>query len=152
MDGSPVWLASISRRSARTGWINGVERWSARVLRRMEEFIDEEILAGVGDADRQRSFRMNVTLCRHRALTPEEVAGLPDSFHDAPAIDIAGGPVEVLWENVPTRPSTQPCESPGRYTMDAARPDLWVPVDCGRCAPCRARAQIETYCPTAIVA
>jgi hypothetical protein len=104
-----------------------------------------ELMEGVGDEARQRLFRMNVTTCLHRAATDAEVATLPESFHTSPAIGLAGGPVEVLWETVPGKPSTKPCEHPTRALVIPDRPDLWVPVDCERCEPCRARAEIPSY-------
>jgi hypothetical protein len=142
MDGQPVWLASVSvlrhgRRIA-TGDLTAPEREMVRGL--LWELAD-----GIGDESRQRLFRMNVTMCLHRAASSSEVAGLPESFNTSPAIRLAGGPVEVLWETVPGKPSTKPCEHPTRAVVVADRPDLWVPVDCERCEPCRARAEVASY-------
>jgi hypothetical protein len=147
MDGQPVWLASVSIIRKVNGII-GTADWPPPLVDRMQRRL-ENVLGGVGDSSQQRSFRMNVTLCRHRALTAEEVAGLPAYFHADPPIDLAGGPVEILWENVPGRASTQPCLSPEHRTMDPYRLDLWIPGDCGECAPCEARAEIESYCGVA---
>lgn len=104
-----------------------------------------ELVDGVGDVSRQRLFRMNVGMCLHRAATGAEVATAPEWFHTSSACGLAGGPVEVLWENVPGRPSTKPCEQPTRVTVIPGRPDLWVPVDCEQCGPCRARAEVPSY-------
>lgn len=146
MEGRPVWLASLSLRD-RFGIIAGTATWSPTRIRKMHAAL-EDVLSGVGDVNAQRLFRMNVTLCLHRALTLDEEAGLSQDFCDATPIDIAGGPVEVLWENVPSRPSTRPCEAPGRQYAIVSRPDLWLPADCGQCEPCRARAGLESYRPT----
>ncbi len=99
-------------------------------------------LDGVGDVTRQRLFRMPITLCLHRVLTDEEVAGLPGG-ECVTAEHLAGGPLEVLWETVPGSLSTKPCERPGRKQLDPFRPDLWLIQECGRCPPCEARARIE---------
>ncbi len=144
MDGSPVWLASAAIMRKATG-ILGTTGWSPRLIGRMERVLDA-VLDGVGDESRERSFRMNVTLCRHRALTAEEVEALPDYFEEDPPLDLAGGPVEILWETEPGRASTRPCVAPEHRTMDPYRLDLWIPDDCGECAPCKARAEIESYC------
>lgn len=99
-------------------------------------------LRGVGDDSKERLFRMNVTLCMHRACTEAEVAGLPAWWHEALS-GMAGGPVEVLWsKNVTDSPSSAPCENPEHVPSMCGRPDLWIPCDCGQCAPCKARAQI----------
>ena len=108
MNGTPVWLCSISRRSTlvrdkpiATGlWTKQTIDESAALLRRL--------LGPVGNPARERLFRMNVTLCLHRALTAEEVAALPSYFHEDPAQDLAGGPIEILSESEPGLPSTMP--------------------------------------------
>lgn len=147
MEGQPVWLASFSQR-----FLNGVIIATgsySRMTREVATEILRGVVDGVGNPHRERLFRMNVTLCLHRALTDEEVKGLPADFHAAEAIHIAGGPVEVLWENVPARASTRPCTSPTRLYLTWSRRDLWIPEDCGRCAPCQARAAISSYRPQA---
>lgn len=141
MDGVPVYLASMSRRHPQTGEIIPTGKWSAS-MRAYGEGVLRRAIGKHGDVRRERLFRMNVTLCRHRALTDAEVAALPAWFHDADAIDIAGGPVEVLWESVPGRPSTQPWRRPNRVVMIPSRPDLWIPEDCGHCDPCLGRANV----------
>lgn len=147
MDGRPVWLASASWRDSR-GQIVATGNWSKSRRLLIEEVLREQVLAGVGDESAERVFRMNVTLCIHRALTEEEEAGLGPAFCDAEAIHIAGGPIEILSETVPNRPSTQPCENPEHKVIDPLRLDLWFPYDCGECEPCRARAKIASYDPT----
>lgn len=145
MEGRPVWLASISRRTP-AGRIIGVDDWAPPVRDRARRAL-EEMLSGIGDESAQRLYRMNVTMCMHRRVTDEEEAALPLSFCDLPALDIAGGPVEILWENVSQRPSTRPCESPRHDVVLPGRPDLWFPGDCGECEPCGARALITSYAP-----
>jgi hypothetical protein len=142
MRGQPVWLASISRHSplsnkkimATVLWTRPVRDASAALLRRL--------VGPAGDATRERLFRMNVTMCLHRALTDEEVDSLPPSFHTDPPTDLAGGPVEVLWESEPGWPSTRPCQRPTRHLLNPREPLLWLPIDCGDCEPCRARAAL----------
>jgi hypothetical protein len=101
-------------------------------------------LSGVGDMDRERLFRMNITLCLHRALTANEKAGLPAGWQNAPG-GLAGGPVEILRSRgIPDDlESAKPCLSPGQRVQFLTRPDLWIPQDCGNCPPCVARAVIE---------
>jgi hypothetical protein len=140
MDGQPVWLASVSR------WISpvmplAVPRWSRAVLDEAEQRLRDALL-GVGNNQRERLFRMNVTLCLHRAATDAEVEQQPGWFHTSKACGLAGGPVEVLWENVPGSASTKPCEHPRKRQLNPGDPLLWLPIDCGRCKPCKARAAI----------
>lgn len=103
------------------------------------------MLEGVGDEKRQRLFRMCVTTCIHRAVTPAEEVSLPESFHSGEAIDIAGGPVEILEESEPGLPSTRPCMNPTMVSLDdmlghAGRiRGAKFAQDCGECEPCRAR-------------
>lgn len=133
MAGQPVWLASLSR------W-NGPEAplltadWSRTQIVQGAQLIDR-ILDGVGDRTRERLFRMNLTLCKHRACTDAEVAGLPPSWQDTKATHLAGGPIEVLWETEEGAPSTRPCEQPVRIPLGRT----WLPDDCGECATCLAR-------------
>lgn len=145
MDGQPVWLASVSvvrnGRRVGTGELDA-DGWN------IARAIVFEAMDGIGDEAQQRLFRMNVTVCLHRAARSDEVATLPERFHTSPAVGIAGGPVEVLWETVPGKPSTKPCHQPGHALVVRGRPDLWVPVDCGDCAPCRARAAVPSYVPS----
>lgn len=127
------------------GAIVTTDRWKPDRLARAQANLDY-LLDGVGDPTRERSFRMMVTLCRHRALTVEEHDALPVEWHDIPAFDIAGGPVEVLWHHgIPELPSTLPCENPTKVPMGAR--GAWFPEDCGTCAPCAAReSQAEGVC------
>jgi hypothetical protein len=141
MNGQPVWLASISLRDA-AGRIRAVPRWTLDE-RLLAEARLRELLEPVGDRARERLFRMNVTLCLHRAATDEEVARQPAWFHTHPAVALAGGPVEVLWENVSGSASTKPCDRPTKIPLDVRDPLLWFPKDCGACPPCRARAAIQ---------
>lgn len=141
MNGQPVWLASISR--WREGSPVAVPRWSEATRLEAEAAL-RATLEGVGDSTRERLFRMNVTLCLHRAATAVEVAGQPDWFHTHPAIGLAGGPVEVLWENTLGADSTKPCRHPRKVQFPGAKdPLLWIPQDCGQCRSCRARATFK---------
>jgi hypothetical protein len=140
-----VWLASVAlhHRSA-SGPIVPTERWVRRTgtINEAHRLI-EQALSGVGDPAREREFRMCVSLCRHRALTEEEAAGLPDWWHDAPAKDVAGGPLEVLWQRgIPRTLSCEPCESPRRRPLPgySRSSGVYIVDECGTCPSCRARA------------
>lgn len=139
MEGRPVWLASISKRNHNgNGDIIPASTWPARLLREGQRIL-QMALAGVGDEARERSFRMCTTLCVHRALSDDEIAALPADWHAMPARDMAGGPVEILYERgTASTPSTRPCENPGRQILGRGtnRQELYIPVDCGACAPC----------------
>lgn len=138
MSGRPVWLASVSVRTAQ-GAIIPTGRWAASTRARAERTL-EALLDGIGDVSREVLFRMNITLCRHRGLTDEEEAGLPGSFHDFRATDTAGCSVETIWRRGVDSPASLPCEDPGREPIgDRPDPDLWLPIPCGACEPCRAR-------------
>ena len=142
MRGSPVWLASISRRAVLADKPLAVGLWSKQTIEESTALL-KRALAGVGDETRERCFRMNITLCLHRALTPAEVNALPDWFHTAPALDLAGGPVEVLWETEEGWETTRPCHAPERMSLWPGDPLLWFPQDCGWCPPCQARRALE---------
>lgn len=137
MDGQPVWLASISRFRP-NGNRSYVPEWSASQRRDAERQL-RQLLNGVGDVTKERLFRMNVTLCLHRAATDAEVAAQPSWFLTAPGCGLAGGPVEVISETVAGSLSTKPCESPSKQVVDQRSPHGWLAVGCGQCAPCRAR-------------
>jgi len=135
-----VWLASIALRDER-GEIIATGDWTPE----MQEYGDMQLrtsgLGGVGDASRQRCFRMNITRCLHRAVTKKELRVAPAWWHESRAVDIAGAPVEVLWSvGLPDTPSARPCANPGHQIINPTRPDLWVPEDCGVCLSCQARA------------
>lgn len=139
MSGRPVWLASGSLRDWQgnlvlTGEMRGRDR-----VRVTDALL--ELLEGIGNPEHERCFRMNATICIHRALSAGEEATLSAEWCALPAIHLAGGPVELLWSRgVQDTPSVRPCKSPGKKWIDRR---TWVPLDCGRCAPCRARADIE---------
>lgn len=98
-----------------------------------------EMVAGVGNTTRERLFRMNVTLCLHRAATDDEVQSQAPWFLTARGNGLAGGPVQVLSETEPGSPSTRPCHNPKRHIIDGRNDHGWIPVDCGSCVPCLAR-------------
>lgn len=111
-----------------------------------------QLLSGRGDERWVRFFRMNLTYCLHRGLSDAEIAMLPSRWHQAPAVHIAGGPVEVFWSRgvAPGVVSCDPCHGPGRRYLSEK---IWLPVDCGACPPCLARAEIErTGQPCAVCA
>lgn len=116
-------------------------------MRHARQLLDQ-VLAGAGNPARERVFRMCITLCMHRAVREDELTQIPAWWHEADAVDIAGGPLEVLESRgVPDLPSAMPCYSPGRHPFTRKRPDLWIPVDCGACPPCIARKAVRTRGP-----
>lgn len=138
MNGQPVWLASISRMRL-NGQTLYVPEWSPSQRRDAERRL-RELVEGVGNSNRERLFRMNVTLCLHRAATDEEVASQAPWFLTAPGCGLAGGPVEVLSETEVGAASTRPCLCPQRYVIEKRSLYGWIPTDCGSCPPCLARA------------
>src|SRR4051812_20264218 len=124
MRGSPVWLASLSRRSPISGKRLSTQVWDARTMDDSIALL-RRILGPAGDASRERIFRMQITLCIHRALSIDEIAALPDWFHTDGGTDLAGGPVEIIWESEEGQLSTRPCERPIRHPLDKTNPLLW---------------------------
>lgn len=138
MRGQPVWLASLTRwqGSPRHSTPRTTGTWTPGEL--ADGFARLRVLLdGVGDPERERGFRMNLTLCIHRATTPDEAARLPPFTPS----HLAGGPVEVVYETEPGKLSTRPCSDPGREVFGGT----WLPVDCGRCATCLARAGVAGH-------
>lgn len=142
MNGVPVYLVSMSRTNVQTMRLMPVGSWNKAWLERGVQLM-RQVVQGLGDPRRERHFRMNATLCLHRALTAQEVAALPAWFHTEPALDSAGGPVEILWENVRGELSTKPCKQPHKELLDPRQPELWLPRDCGVCPSCQARTTVE---------
>lgn len=152
MTGQPVWLGSISRRTPLGGGRLSTQVWSPQTMTESTELL-RRLLGPVGNPARERIIRMQITLCIHRALTDEEVTQLPTYFHEEPPVDLAGGPVEVVWENEQGSLSTRPCEQPRHgYPPGPRHPLIWVPLDCGRCDPCRARAAVDTQMDAMVAA
>lgn len=143
MRGSPVWLASVSRRSliVRNKSIS-TQLWERKTRDDMEANL-LRLLGPAGNPARERLFRMNVTMCLHRALTVAEVQALPAYFHVGEPVDLAGGPIEVLRETEEGWETTKPCHNPIRQALDPRDPLLWIPVDCGDCPPCQARSALR---------
>lgn len=144
MNGQPVWLVSVSmRRQAKNdSKIIPTGEWSKTQFRAAKE-LAHNVLKGIGERQRERAFRMNVTFCIHRALSELEVANLDPSFNKAPG-GLAGGPVEVLWsKGIEHCTASMPCENPAKRVIVADQPELWVPIDCEQCDPCLARKKIE---------
>lgn len=143
MKGQPVWLASASRKNRSTGRALPTTLWSPAQVRAAIDTL-RSVIGPAGNPDRERHFRMPATYCIHRAATDEEVAQLPPWFCEQPALDLAGGPLEILWESEEGNPSTRPCHSPvQREIRGNTSPLLFVPADCGACPPCRARRVID---------
>jgi hypothetical protein len=141
-----VWLASVSLFDKKSKLISS-NAWNARQMRHAQNLIDQA-LEGIGDNTRERRFRMCITLCCHRGVRDDELAAIPQWWHDAEAVDIAGGPLEVLSScGVAEIPSAMPCYNPGKQPIARGRPDLWIPVDCGVCPPCMARKAVRTRGP-----
>jgi hypothetical protein len=128
----------------RAGEIVATEKWSPGMYSYAEKTLRNDVLGGLGDPKRERTFRMCITLCIHRGLGPRELRRLPRWWHEAPARDMAGGPLEIISSRgVPDIASARPCINPVRRPIDPRRPDLYLPMDCERCEPCRARKALE---------
>jgi hypothetical protein len=139
-----VWLASVSLRDRR-GEIIGTAKWGEREWAHAQDVLSNVALAGAGDESRVRMFRMCITACLHRGIRDDELRQIPHWWFDAEAVDIAGGPVEIIYaRGVPDIESAKPCHRPRKQVLDLRRLDLWLPVDCGECSPCRARATVRT--------
>lgn len=140
-----MWLASVSRRG-RDDRIIATTRYTPAMRAQARKYLWAHV-RGVGDHERFRLFRMQVTTCLHVAVNDDDLAKLPASWCEWPGTALAGGPVEVLEEKgIPDMPSTKPCHNPKREPIPHNEYDpgeLWLPIDCGRCPPCRARLEIE---------
>jgi hypothetical protein len=143
MSGRPVWLASLSRRPAGRAEAVSTQLWSKGTMADSIALL-RRVLGPSGNPAYERVFRMQVTLCIHRALSDEELDALPFSFHASEATDLAGGPVEILEQTVDSGPSTKPCHLPTRAPLSRTDPLLWLPIDCHACPPCRARLKLDT--------
>lgn len=120
MDGEPVWLCSVSY--YKHGLIVSTDNWSPKMFKRAARIAREQ-MAGVGSS-KERAFRMNITFCVHRSLSPKEKRSLPDAWKGAPG-GLAGGPVEVLWSRgIEHSMAAMPCEAPSRIVIEPSRPDL----------------------------
>lgn len=151
MSGRPVWLASMARRAA-NGLIIPALKWSPGQRRKAMARLRGE-LAGVGNPSMERCFIMCITMCMHRALSDDEVAALPAEWKRAPALDVAGGPIKILYAKGCTDvPSMLPCEHYLKREIDGTDFEgdpLWIPEECGKCGPCLARdAAHEQACQT----
>jgi hypothetical protein len=110
--------------------------------RRAGERVLDDALRDVGDASRERQFRMPITLCRHRALRAEEVTNLPTWWHKAPALDVAGPPLEIQWsKGIKESLSLQPCRSP-REEPVGGDPLIYYIIPCEACDSCDARRKV----------
>jgi hypothetical protein len=142
MQGWPVWLASISYRD-RSGHLIPASAWGGDRLADAQRWL-MRLLTGLGDPTRERFFRMQITACLHRAISQREYDRLPEWWHTCELRDLAGGPVEVFWHRgIPDAPSTRPCANPGREVIDPRDDRLWLPIDCGSCESCQARATVR---------
>jgi hypothetical protein len=141
MDGQPVWLASMSYRNKSGQFIN-TAKWkdSMRILNKRQKpsAVLQDIIGPLGDESKERCFRMNMTMCLHRAATDEEVKSLPKTWQQQ-LPGLAGGPIEILWSTVPISDSARPCHAPTPLVAIKNRPDLFIPQDCHQCLPCKAR-------------
>jgi hypothetical protein len=142
MGGRPVWVASVSFREG-AELIVPTTRWPVERQRQARRYLEAHV-RGVGMSKRYRLYRMQVTLCLELAVTDEERAQLPPAEDWQPIL--AGGPCVLLESRgVPDIPSTNPCKNPTKEPIEgmAYDPELWVPIDCGRCSTCRARLKLE---------
>ena len=147
MHGRPVWLASVSLRTPNgivpnTLWTESQKAHARKLL--------AAALKGVGDPEVWRLFRMQITYCLHKAVSDHELELVTVQWRDMPGTALAGGPVEILDSaGCSPSPSVLPCENPTCIPLHKLvggppqHPDAWFPEDCGQCAPCLARAEIE---------
>lgn len=139
-----MWLASVSLRDKR-GDIIGTAKWTPRQWRYAEDTLKNYALRGAGDENRERMFRMCITLCLHRGIRDDELDQIEDWWFDAAAVDLAGGPLEIIYaKGVPDIESAKPCHHPRKQLIDLSRLDLYLPRDCGVCPPCIARTNAQT--------
>ncbi len=133
----PVWACSYSCR--RGLQVLATEDYTTQERDEAERQMDKA-MRRVGDKTRQRCFRTGMVFFIERALNDLEIARLPKDWPHvltvAPSI-----PLEVLWSTVEECPSHQPCASPG-WTEHPEEPKLMIPVGCGVCSSCAARAQV----------
>ena len=101
-----------------------------------------------GDPARERMFQMCSTLCIHRGVRPDEEEGLSAEWKASPP-GMAGGPVRLLYSRGVDNEAGKPCENPGKELMDSRQPELYLPVDCSECGPCRARTRVHQEILTA---
>jgi hypothetical protein len=146
MQGRPVWLASLSLRLRSTGLIRPAELWHKDTLKAAKEVVRRSLLKGIGDVSMERMFRMCMTLCFHRALTREEIEGLPPQFLANKPRDFAGGPLHTYYSRgVPKDlPTLVPCMKPRKTYLDMSL-ENYVVNDCGECRPCMARLALSQY-------
>lgn len=141
-----MWLASLSLRD-KHGKVVGAEYWDDRQLAYAQHLLTDVLLAGVGDPERERMFRMCITLCLHRGVRADELAQIPEWWHTAESVDLAGGPLHIYYaRGVPDVESAKPCHAPRKAHAFPGRRDLYLPEDCGQCPPCRARARYGSNC------
>ena len=142
-----MWLASVSLTNKR-GRKVCTPSW--RIMQWHHAFaLLDEATHGIGHPEHFRKFRMQITLCKHVPLREDEIAVLPPGWMETRGDSLAGGPVEALDSvGLPTGlVSVRPCENPGKKMLVTARgfsddDEAWLPVECGRCASCRAREEL----------
>ena len=135
-----MWLCSVSR--AFLGKTLATKKWTNCEFQQAKT-IAHETMEGIGNLNRERAFRMNITFCIHRALNVMEHVRLQDNW-DSLLRGMTGGPVEVLWSRgIPHSEAAMPCHNPRHKIINSWRPDLWVPEDCGDCRPCVARIAVR---------
>lgn len=135
-----MWLASISLWTPK-GTFLPTERWGPGVMRKARRAATE-LLAGLGNDNQERGFRMIKTLCVHRVVNDAELATCPDRR----ARFLAGSGVEELWrtEDFPELPLTaHRCRKGAWQTVDFEGHKVKIPGDCGECGPCLARKAYE---------
>src|SRR5262245_66552327 len=127
MAGTPVWLCSISRRSPLRGGRLATPLWTPQTMAESIALL-RRCVGPAGNPARERVFRMQITICLHRAITAEESQQLPGWFHEAPPTDLAGGPIEIGFEIEDSWRSTKPCHAPLKDPLDGTTPWLYVPL------------------------
>lgn len=136
-----MWLVSVSRRKGAD--LHPAQDFT-RAERKQAKRVAEKVLKGAGDPRHERAFRMCITYCLHRALSPAEVS-LLDPEKLVRRGWLAGGPIEVYYSRglAAQQVSAEPCHNHGRQLIPGLPSRLYLPVDCGKCPPCVARKVIE---------
>jgi hypothetical protein len=142
-EGAPIWAANATVVSAESDLIKRpIRTWSVEMMTQVKQAL-YDVLDGVGYPDRERVFHDNIGLTVVRMLKGNEWEQLTEAFHMAAPVLTLAGPAVVLSETWQSPPEAYPCENPYRGAV-LSMPDVWVPIDCGLCAPCVARQGMET--------
>lgn len=144
MQGRPTWVASLAIKVP-DGALVPISSWQKQTIKAAVSQFTRYILKGVGNDGLQRLFAMDKIICFQRALTNEEIEGLPDWFLSYKPTDAFGGPRRnFFFTGIPEdSPTTQPCIKPAKIYHDLQ--GNYSLEDCDNCRPCRARLAISQF-------